>query len=125
MMVSEIVTTGKLLFYVKNTCAFLHIYTCIISYKIAIIVYKYTIMNDYQRKKIEMELKSFTSRNFEKPAECKNLLQIRFYVEELCSKIDEYQNRFNYVPGWVYGLLAQYNARQNQMIQIEFRNTYH
>lgn len=82
-------------------------------------------MNDYERKKLEMELKSFTSRNFERPSECKNLDQIRFYVKELCSKIEEYQHQFNYVPSWAYGLLAQYNAKQNQMIHVEFINTYH
>lgn len=82
-------------------------------------------MNDYERKRIEMELKSFTARNLEKPSECKNLAQLRFYVSELCAKIEEYQSRFNYVPGWVFGLLAQYNAKQNQMIQIENKNTYH
>ena len=82
-------------------------------------------MANYERRKLEMELKLFTSRNFEKPSECKNLDQIRFYVRELCSKIEEYRNQFNYVPNWAYGLLAQYNARQNHMIHIEFRTTYH
>ena len=82
-------------------------------------------MTDYQRKKIDVELKSFTTRNFEKPSECKNLDQIRFYVQELCSKIEECRDRFNYVPNWAYGLLAQYNARQNDMINLQVKNTYH
>lgn len=82
-------------------------------------------MTNYQRQKLEMELRYFTSRNFEKPSDCRNLDQIRFYVQELCSKIEEYQSRFNYVPNWAYGLLAQYNAKQNHMIEIEVKNTYH
>jgi hypothetical protein len=82
-------------------------------------------MSIYERKKIELELRAFASRNFERPSECRNLAQIRFYVNELCAKIEEYQSRFNYVPGWAYGLLAQYNAKQNMMIHVEFRNTYH
>jgi len=82
-------------------------------------------MTPYERKKLEVELRSFTSRNFEKPSECKNLDQIRFYVQELCSKIEEYQNRFNYVPSWAYGLLAQYNALQNTMIEKELKSNYH
>lgn len=82
-------------------------------------------MTDYERNKLEMDLRSFTSRNFEKPSECRNLEQIRFYVQELCSKIEEYQSRFNYVPNWAYGLLAQYNAKQNHMISLDFKNTYH
>ncbi|MFN3840990.1 MAG: hypothetical protein ACK4RF_09825 [Cyclobacteriaceae bacterium] len=81
-------------------------------------------MTDLDRRKLEFELRSFTSRNFERPSECRNLEQIRFYVKELCSKIKEYQERFDYVPNWAYSLLAQYNAKQNYMIHIEFRNTY-
>ena len=82
-------------------------------------------MTPYKRKKLEVELRSFTSRNFEKPSECKNLDQIRFYVQELCSKIEEYQKRFSYVPSWAYGLLAQYNALQNSMIEKELKSNYH
>lgn len=82
-------------------------------------------MTQYEQKKLETELRAFTTRNFEKPSECKNAEQIRFYVRELCAKIEEYQHRFNYVPSWAYGLLAQYNARQNYMLHIEFKNTYH
>ena len=82
-------------------------------------------MTPFERKKLEVELRSFASRNFEKPSECKNLDQIRFYVQELCSKIEEYQNRFSYVPSWAYGLLAQYNALQNSMIEKEPKSNYH
>lgn len=81
-------------------------------------------MTDYEQKKIEMELRSFTSKNFEKPSVCRNLEQIRFYVRELCLKIQELEDRFNYVPSWAYELLAQYNAKQNILIHMEFRNAY-
>ena len=73
-------------------------------------------MTEYQRQKLEMELRSFVSRNFERPSECRNLDQIQYYVQELCSKIEEYQQKFNYVPDCAYGLLAQYNARQSNMV---------
>jgi hypothetical protein len=82
-------------------------------------------MSEYERKKVEMELKMFTSLNFVKPSECKNLDQIRFYVRELCLKIEELEKRFEYVPTWAYALLAQYNATQNKMLYTEFRNSYH
>ena len=81
-------------------------------------------MNDYERKKLEMDLKNFTSRNFERPSNCRNLDQIRFYVRELCVKIDEYETRFNYVPSWAYALLAQYNYAQNRMIHVDFKKSY-
>lgn len=88
-------------------------------------MHNYTItMNELDKRRVELELRSFTSRNFERPSECRNLDQIRYYVQELCGKIEEYRNRFNYVPNWAYSLLAQYNARQNYMIHLEFRNTY-
>lgn len=81
-------------------------------------------MSEFERNKIELELKSFTSRNFEKPSDCKNAEQIRFYVKELCNKIQEFEGRFNYVPNWAYSLLAQYNAKQNGMLHVEFIETY-
>lgn len=81
-------------------------------------------MSEYERKKLEVDLKAFAARNFIKPSECRNLEQIRFYVRELCLKIEEFENRFNYVPGYAYTLLAQYNSRQNGIINTDFRATY-
>lgn len=77
---------------------------------------------EYQQ--IETELKKFTDRNFESPNKCRNPDQIRFYVQELCSKIEECKIRFNYVPNWAYSLLAQYTKIQNELVYIDFRNTY-
>jgi hypothetical protein len=81
-------------------------------------------MNDYERKKLEMDLKNFTSRNFERPSDCRNAAQIRFYVRELCNKIEEYERKFNYVPSWAYSLLTQYTTVQNSMVHVEFVKTY-
>lgn len=81
-------------------------------------------MTDIERKEIELDLKAFTSRNFVKPAECRNLEQTRFYVKELCQKIEELEGRFNYAPQWAYALLAQYNSRQNSLIHVEFKKSY-
>jgi hypothetical protein len=81
-------------------------------------------MSDYEKKFLEMELKSFTSKNFEKPSDCENLEQVRFYIKELCSRIDDYKKRFNYAPEHAYTLLAQYNAKQNSMLYKDFVSTY-
>lgn len=81
-------------------------------------------MTDYERKRIETDLRMFTARNFMKPSECRNLEQIRFYVRELCLKIEDLEGRFNYVPAFAYTLLAQYNSVQNGIINAEFRATY-
>lgn len=70
-------------------------------------------MTAYERVLIELELKAFTVKNFEKPSECRNLNQIKFYSAELCLKIEEYENRFNFAPAWAYTLLEQYTLQQN------------
>lgn len=89
-----------------------------------IIVYKYTIMSEFEKKHLDLELRNFTSRNFVRPTECRNLDQLRFYIEELCGKIEDYKKRFNYVPGTAYSLLAQYNSRQNTMLYKDFTRNY-
>lgn len=81
-------------------------------------------MSEYEKTKLEVELRNFTSRNFVRPGECRNIDQIRFYISELCSKIDEYERKFNYVPQSIYSLLANYNRVQSNMIYVQFRNTY-
>lgn len=81
-------------------------------------------MSSYERKRLEMELKQFALQNFERPSECRNLDQLRFYVRELCLKIEEFQRRFDYVPNSAYALLAQYNEKQNTMLLVDFKDNY-
>lgn len=81
-------------------------------------------MNTGDREKLEKDLKSFTTKNFVRPAECTDLEQVRFYVRELCLKIEELERKFDYVPSSAYTLLAQYNSRQNAIITVDFRETY-
>lgn len=81
-------------------------------------------MSEFEKKHLEMELKNFASRNFIRPSECRNLDQIRFYIGELCLKIEEYKKRFNYVPSTAYALLSQYNSKQNAILYREFVSNY-
>ena len=81
-------------------------------------------MSNFERKKLETDLRNFAEKNFESPSNCRNIDQIRFYVSELCTKIEDYERRFNFVPNSAYSLLAQYNMVQNQLIQVEFRRAY-
>jgi hypothetical protein len=100
-------------------------YKCLLKLiEAVILVYNYTIMSEFERKHIEIELKDFTSRNFIRPSECRNLDQIRFYIRELCVKIEDYKKRFNYVPGNAYSLLSQYNSRQNSLLYRDFIKNY-
>ena len=78
----------------------------------------------FNRKEVDNELKKFADRNFEKPTDCKDLEQIRFYVRELCLKIEELEKRFEYVPNSAYSLLTQYNSKQNSIISKDFSDTY-
>ena len=92
---------------------------------IRILVHKHTTMTMNNEKEMsELSLKKFTERNFEAPSRCRNIDQIRFYISELCSKIKEYEQRFNDVPGWAYVLLAQYNHAQNKLVYLHFRDNY-
>ena len=81
-------------------------------------------MSRYEKKQVEKEFKSFTNKHFEKPAKCRNIDQVRFYVQELSDKITEFKRRFNYVPDAAYSLLSQYNNIQNTMVFAHFKQNY-
>jgi SMC interacting uncharacterized protein involved in chromosome segregation len=81
-------------------------------------------MTAYEKERIDMELRQFALRNFERPSDCRNLEQIRFYVRELCEKIEDMDRRLNFVPNSAYSLLAQYNARQNSLLLMDFKSAY-
>ncbi len=81
-------------------------------------------MNRYEAKRLEMDFMNFANRNFERPSDCRNIDQIRFYVRELCVKIEDYERRFNHVPSWAYTLLAQYNNTYNKMVHVQFEKMY-
>lgn len=81
-------------------------------------------MEKDEKKRIDMEFRKFASIHFQRPTDCRNLEQIRFYVKELSQRIEAMKQQFNYVPGWAYSLLAQYNAKQNSIIDGEFRRRY-
>lgn len=81
-------------------------------------------MTNFEKTKLDVALREFTQRNFEKPNKCKDLDQIRYYVRELCVKIDEYETKYQYVPEWAYVLLTQYNTIQNSLLYKDFRLMY-
>lgn len=81
-------------------------------------------MDKMERQRIDQELRDFAARNFKSPNKCNDLNQLRFYVGELSMKIEDLKHRFNYVPHTAYSLLAEYNAKQNRIIGMDFRRTY-
>ena len=80
-------------------------------------------MMSSERVRIDFELRAFTVKNFEKPSDCRNLDQIKFYSAELCLKIAEYENRFSFAPAWAYTLLEQYTQRQNSLSEYTFKTS--
>ena len=88
------------------------------------VVHCYTAMSEFEQRHLETELKKFTARNFVHPSECRNLDQIRFYISEMCVKIEDYKRRFDYVPKTAYSLLSQYNSRQNSILYHDFISNY-
>lgn len=81
-------------------------------------------MKTYDKKRLDRQFEMFTKKNFEKPSRCKNLDEIRFYVQELSFEIEQLKKEFNYVPNSAYELLSQYNRLQNKMVFAHFKNTY-
>jgi hypothetical protein len=81
-------------------------------------------MSEFEMKKLEMDFRTYTSRNFERPTDCQDADKIRFYLTELSTKIEEYETRFQYVPTWAYTLLAQYNIAHNRVVQAHFKQAY-
>ncbi len=77
-------------------------------------------MIEYDHKVLEEQLKSFATKNFVRPSDCRNIAQVQFYVKELCDKIEQYEKNFDYVPDWAYTLLSQYNLIENKMVK-EFK----
>jgi hypothetical protein len=84
----------------------------------------HNIMSEYEQKSIESNLRSFTNRHFEQPDNCRNLEQTQYYVKELCTKINEYKVKFNYVPDWAYALLSQYNQVHNSLLYKDFHRQH-
>ena len=81
-------------------------------------------MTCFEQKKLDVEFSRFARMNFDKPQKCKNIDQIRYYMNELTSKISELKQSFNYVPSDAHILLSQYNAAQNRIIHRNFQHTY-
>lgn len=81
-------------------------------------------MTRYQEKKLEQEFTKFAKMNFDNPQKCKSIGQIRYYMQELTDKINEFKSSFKFVPAAAYTLLSQYNAAQNKLIYKNFQEVY-
>ncbi len=71
-------------------------------------------------KEAELEVSTSGSSSVEIPSTVKNIDEIRFYVRDLCFKIEELENRFDYVPASAYDMLAKYTSHQNSSTEKSF-----
>lgn len=81
-------------------------------------------MSNYEKQQLENNFNKFSRKHFERPARCKNIGQIQYYVQEISLKIEEFKSQFNYVPNTAYILLSEYNASQNKLIFKDFQKIY-
>jgi len=81
-------------------------------------------MEPYQKKRLDRQFELFTKKNFAKPSKCKNLEEIRFYIQELSLEIEQLKKEHGYVPNAAYELLSQYNRLQNKLVFAHFKNAY-
>lgn len=79
---------------------------------------------EFEKRRIEREFQIFASRNFERPAKCRNTEQIRYYVHELSMMIKGMERRKAIVPDSAYQLLSQYNQELNRKVYADFRSNY-
>ena len=80
-------------------------------------------MSDFERKKQEMEFKAFVASNVIRPTDCRNSEQVRFQLQKLISMMERMRGN-GFIPEQAYMLVAQYNARLNRFLKVEFRHNY-
>jgi len=77
-------------------------------------------MKSHIPEKTDTEINNGVSPNAEIQSSFKNVEEIRFYVRDLCFKIEELENRFDYVPASSYNLLAKYHTLQDSSTEKNF-----
>jgi len=71
-------------------------------------------------RKVGHDISDKMSSNADMPSSFKNVEEIRFYVRDLCFKIEELENIFDYVPASSYNLLAKYHTLQDSSTEKRF-----
>lgn len=76
------------------------------------------------KERINKEFNNFVKKEILKPEKCKNLEQIRFYVNGLAQMIKGFQHKYDFVPDTAYGILDRFNKAQNRIIFKDYKNGY-
>ena len=76
-----------------------------------------TITLSKVEKKVEMDFDLFVNKNFEPPEHCKNLGQIKYYLDELYLAIESFNKSGEQVPLKVFILISQYTEVAKQLAQ--------
>jgi len=75
-------------------------------------------------KTVEREFRRFAKTTLVSPRKCKKLEQTRYNIFELHKKINEFRDKFNYVPDDARLLFNEYQVIQDRMVFENFRKYY-
>lgn len=75
-------------------------------------------------KEAEKEFRKYARKNLLNPRKINQLEQTRYFINELHTLINDFKNRFNYVPADAHLLFNEYQSIQDRMVYENFRQTY-
>ncbi len=77
-----------------------------------------------QEKQAEMEFRRYARRNLMNPKKITRIEQTRHFIFEMHKLINEFRDRFNYVPDEAHMMFSEYQNIQDRMVYENFRQTY-
>ena len=80
--------------------------------------------NNYIKKLVEKEFKSYVRQNLLKPGDCKRIDQTNRCIDQMHRLMSEYKLRFNFVPTSAQVIFSKYQNIQDRMVYENFRDTY-
>jgi hypothetical protein len=75
-------------------------------------------------KTAEKEFKKFVKHNLLKPKKCKRIDEANYCIQQIHLKIQEFKNKFDYVPASAQIMFNEYKNIQDRMVYENFRETY-
>jgi hypothetical protein len=75
-------------------------------------------------KKAEKEFKRFAKQHLLKPGKCKRIDQANYCIHQMHTLIQEFKNKFNYVPVSAQEMFTEYQNIQDRMVYENFRQSY-
>ncbi len=87
---------------------------------------KLTVMEQtIRQKQAEKEFRRFARKNLINPRKVKRLEQTQHFIYEMHKLINDFKNRFNYVPAEAHLMFSEYQNIQDKMVYDNFKQSYH